>query len=309
MKRIKKIAKKSIIGLLAIVMILVVSVAMRQNLKFEAPYPDIHASSDSNIIKRGKHIVFSQAHCADCHSKQNADSLLSLGIEPTLSGGKLFDVGIAKVFTPNLTSDKVYGLGRRTDGEIARVIRYGVHANGNAVLNFMGFTNMSDDDLTAVISYLRTQKAVPNQIPVNEYSMMGKAVKAFLIKPVGPSHSIQQYINPDSSAAYGEYIVQSTTNCAGCHTKRDLAGNISGPLMAGGNNIEGFISPNLTPDSSSRIFGWSEKMFIDRIRMGKLIPQSPMPWNSFKRMTDVELKAVYKYLQSIPAAKAPPADK
>lgn len=308
MKRIKKIAKRFVSGLLILVILLVVLISMRQNLKFEAPYPDVRASSDSNVINRGRHIVFSQAHCADCHSKQNADSLLELGIEPALSGGRLFDVGIAKIYTPNLTSDSVYGLGRRTDGEIARVIRYGVHANGNAVLNFMGFANMSDDDLTAVVSYLRTQKPVHEPVPSPEYSMMGKTVKAFLIKPVGPSHAVEKYIKPDSSIAYGEYIVTSTTNCAGCHTKRDLSGKFTGPLMAGGNNVEGLISPNLTPDSSSRIFGWSEQTFIERMRLGKINPVSPMPWNSFKRMTDLELKAIYRYLKSIPAAKTPAVD-
>lgn len=308
MKRIKKIAKRTVLVLGALIIILVLLVSMRQNLKFDAPYPDIHASSDSTVINKGRHIIFSQAHCADCHSKQNADSLLALGIEPSLSGGKLFDLGIAKIYTPNLTPDKNYGIGRRTDGEIARVIRYGVHANGNAVLNFMEFAEMSDDDLTAVVSYLRAQKPVANPVPAAEYSMMGKTIKAFLIKPVGPAHEVQKFAKPDSSIAYGKYLVMSTTNCAGCHTKRDMAGKYIGPWMAGGNNVEGLITPNLTPDSSSRIFGWSEQTFINRIRLGKLRPESVMPWNSFKQMTDVELKAIYRYLQSIPAAKTPPTD-
>jgi mono/diheme cytochrome c family protein len=32
--------------------------------------------------------------------------------------------------------------------------------------------------------------------------------------------------------------------------------------------------------------------------MGKLVPKSPMPWNSFKRMTDNDIKAVYNFLQT-----------
>lgn len=164
---------------------------------------------------------------------------------------------------------------------------------------------MTDEDLTAVISYIRTQKPVPNKVPAHEYGFMGKVVKAFMVKPIGPSLPIQKYIDIDSTAAYGSYIVNSTTNCSGCHTKRDLAGNISGPLMAGGNIIEGMISANLTPDSSSRIFGWSEQTFLDRMHKGKLIATSEMPWNSFKRMSDVELKAVYKFLQTVPAGKMP----
>lgn len=114
-------------------------VYMLQNRKFDAPYPDVHASNDSAVINMGKHIVFSQAHCGDCHSTLNPDSLLDLGLESSLSGGKLFDIGIAKIYTPNLTSDNTYGLGRYTDAEIARIIRYGVHADGTAMLGFMDF--------------------------------------------------------------------------------------------------------------------------------------------------------------------------
>jgi len=54
-----------------------------------------------------------------------------------------------------------------------------------------------------------------------------------------------------------------------------------------------------TPDFSSLIFGWSEKNFVDRFRMGRLIPKSPMPWESFGRMTDDELKAIFAYLQTV----------
>jgi hypothetical protein len=65
----------------------------------------------------------------------------------------------------------------------------------------------------------------------------------------------------------------------------------------------GHIPPNLTPDSSSRIFGWTEQIFINRFRMGKVYPDSEMPWNSFKRMDDIEMKAIYKFLQTIKPVK------
>jgi hypothetical protein len=51
----------------------------------------------------------------------------------------------------------------------------------------MPFHNTSDEDLTAIISYLRAQKPVKNRVPDHELNTMGKVVKAFLIKPVGPT--------------------------------------------------------------------------------------------------------------------------
>lgn len=305
MKKLKRILKGSAIAILVAVIVFLSAVFLRQDLHFDAPYPNIRHSTDTAVINRGRHIVFSQAHCQDCHSKQNADSLFDLGQEAAFSGGRLLDLGIAKIYTPNITGDSLYGIGRFSDAEIARAIRYGVHPKGEAMLGFMGYQNMSDEDLTAVISYLRTQKPVHEKPPSHEYTFMGKVVKAFLVKPIGPKGPAPKQVIPDSTSEYGKYLVYNTTHCASCHTKRDLAGNFTGPAMAGGNNIEGMWSVNLTPDSSSRIFGWSQDMFISRLRQGRLNPKSPMPWNSFKRMTDVELKAIYKYLQTVPAAKTP----
>lgn len=305
MKKVKKILKWSAVVLALLIVVAITTIFMRQNLKFDAPYPEIHASKDSSVVARGKHIVFSQAHCFDCHYKGNADSLLALGLEPPLSGGRLFDIGIAKIYTPNITNDSTFGIGKKTDPELARAIRYGVHPDGTAMLGFMGFQNMTDDDLTAVISYLRTQKPVHEKIPEHKYGFVGMAIKAFLVKPIGPSGPVLKTLVADSTVEYGKYLVTSTTHCSSCHTKRDIAGNPAGPWMAGGNNVEGLISVNLTPDSTSRIFGWTQQMFIDRIRSGKLNPKSQMPWNSFKQMSDIELKAIYKYLRSVPAAKMP----
>ncbi|MBC7934121.1 MAG: hypothetical protein H7Y86_02000 [Rhizobacter sp.] len=100
---------------------------------------------------------------------------------------------------PNLTSDSVYGIDR-TDSEIAQVIRYELHANGNAWLNFMNFHNMSDEDLAAMIYYLRAQKPVANATAVNEYGMIGKAVKAFMVKPLGPALPLQKTVKQDSTS-------------------------------------------------------------------------------------------------------------
>jgi len=145
-------------------------------------------------------------------------------------------------------------------------------------------------------------------VPEDEYNMMGKLVKAFLIKPVGPSGEIVKYVQPDTTAAYGKYLVMNVANCSGCHTQRGMAGEITGELLAGGGPMEEkglppLTPPNLTPDSSSRIFGWGQQNFIKRFRMGKLIKHSHMPWNSYKKMTDQELIAIYNFLQSVKPAK------
>jgi mono/diheme cytochrome c family protein len=298
MKKFKKILKWTGIVLLVLIAGLTVTVMARQNLKYNAPYPDIHATTDSAIIARGKHLIFSSAHCINCHSKNDPDSLISLGLDVPLSGGVLFDVGIAKIYSKNITPDKETGIGRYSDAEIARALRYGVHPDGTAVFDFMPFHNTSDEDLRAIISYLRAQKPVKNEVPENKLTVLGKVIKAFMIKPVGPSGEVPKSVTPDTTALYGKYLAVSVAECNGCHTKRNLAGEFTGEPFGGGNEIDGFLTPNLTPDPGGRIYNWTKQNFIDRFRMGKLIPKSPMPWNSFKRMNDDELTAIYNYLKS-----------
>jgi mono/diheme cytochrome c family protein len=303
-RKILKVLKWTGVTILALVLIVTVAVASRQNLEFDAPYPPIEASKDSTIIARGKEIAFGPAHCADCHSTLNPDSLINLGQEVPLSGGHEFKFELGKFYSKNITPDSATGIGKYSDGEIARLLRYGVKPDGGAVLDFMPFHDMSDEDLAAVISFLRSQKPVHKVIPEHEYNTTGKVVKAFLVKPVGPSGLVPKSVKRDSSAAYGEYLAMSVANCNGCHTQRDMKGGYIGePFAGGGPFVEpGKITltpPNLTPDKSSTIYAWSQQDFLDRFRKGKLIEHSHMPWNSFKRMSDSDLKAIYKFLRTL----------
>ena len=301
----KKILKWTGLIILFIIIGLSATVAFRQHLKYDAPYPKITATTDTAVIARGRHLVLGPGHCVDCHSTtKNVDSVLKLGQEPVLSGGFKFDLPFGEFYTKNLTPDKETGIGDLTDGEIARVLRYSVKKNGESALPFMPFQNMSDEDLTAIISYLRSLKPVKNPVPDHSYNLMGMVIKAFLFKPAGPSEPPRSAVWRDTTAAYGKHMVMAVANCNECHTKRNDIGDYVGKPLAGGTEFEEegkptLISPNLTPDPSGRIYDWTQEMFIKRFRAGKLIAHSHMPWESYGRMTDDELKAIYNYLQSI----------
>lgn len=92
MRRFKKILKLTGFILLVLILGITLTVMGRQNIKYHRPYPTITASMDTAIIMRGKHLVFGAAHCADCHSKANTDSLLKPGQDVPLTGGKVFDL-------------------------------------------------------------------------------------------------------------------------------------------------------------------------------------------------------------------------
>lgn len=77
------------------------------------------------------------------------------------------------------------------------------------------------------------------------------------------------------------------------------------------------FAANLTP-SRYGLYGWTEEMFVQTIRQGRhagvgraLLP--PMPWENYRQMSDDDLRAIFAYLQTIPAidnkvpAPKPPA--
>jgi hypothetical protein len=61
-----------------------------------------------------------------------------------------------------------------------------------------------------------------------------------------------------------------------------------------------FVPPNLTADPSGYTGRVSEDAFVARLRTGRSITSSIMPWESFKIMTDVDLRSIYRYLRSLP---------
>jgi mono/diheme cytochrome c family protein len=309
---IKKAFKWTGMILLLLIIAVCVITAFRQNLKFDAPYPAIKASKDSAVIARGKHLVFSAAHCADCHAQVGTEKLVDDGKEVALQGGRPFPLPIGVIYSKNITPDAT-GIGNMSDETIARSLRYGVGSDGRAMLDFMPFHNTSDEDLTAIISYLRTLAPVQNEVLPLQKNLLGRFVTAFMIKPAGPTGTVEKTVTIDTTIAYGKYLANSVANCRGCHTNRDLmTGAFIGPDYAGGFKMESIIdpknfscvSPNLTPDpETGHINGWTQEIFLTRMRAGKHINHSAMPWGPFSRMNDTELKAIYKYLQTLTPVK------
>ena len=313
MKTLLRILKWVGIVLLVIIVGLLVAIFSLQHRKFDAPYPDIHASTDSAVIAHGKYLVFGPAHCAECHVSEEDYKEVVKGIDKPLSGGFDFELPLGDVYSKNITPDKETGIGNFSDGEIARTLRYGVKKDGTALIPFMNFFNMSDEDLTAVISYLRTMEPVQKQVPETHFNLMGKAVMAFMIKPPKEPASFSKSVTPDTTADYGKYLANTISNCVGCHTSTDMrTGKQIGEPFAGGMKMESAtgeknifcMTPNLTPDpETGRISKWTQQEFIDRFREGKKIDQSVMPWGPFKNYSDGDLKAIYNYLKSLPPVK------
>ena len=313
MKKFLKVLKWIVLIVVILIGVFIAYALLRSQETFDAPYPEITASTDSTLIARGKYLVYGPAHCAYCHAPASEFKRVEAGEVVPLSGGNIFALPVGNIYVPNITSDKATGIGSFTDGELARTMRYGVKRNGHALLDFMPFYDLSDQDLTAIISYLRTEPAVNNPVPQNEWNFLGKIVQALgMIKPSGDGN-VPASPEPDSTIEYGKYLANSVANCRGCHTKRDLmTGGYVGTDYAGqmsfevldenGKIIPGkhFVSPNLTPNQlTGRMYHWTQDVFIRRFQAGRVIEGSAMPWGAFSRMNEQDFAAIYKFLRTL----------
>lgn len=310
MKKIFKFLFFLVLAVGIVILGLIGYVQFSWNKTFDAPYPDIKASDDPAMIERGKYLAFGWSHCAACHVPADKVRDIDNGLQMPLIGG--WDEHIAGFGTfraPNLTPDPETGIGNLSDAELARAIRYCVKHNGKILPPFMVFQGLSDEDLTAVISFLRSQEPVRNEVKPSDYSFTAKAVIAFgLLKPQGPKSPPPVSVPIDTTAEYGRYLANHVGNCLGCHIKIDAAGKQLNADFAGGGIFPptdfskgyGFVSPNLTPDKKTgAIADWDEQQFIDRFQGGRLHQGSPMPWGMYSRMSVHDIKAIYKYLHSL----------
>jgi len=306
--------RKILLGLFSLLVLVVGSVAVyvasRQNLKFDVPYPDVTASTDSAIVARGQYIVRRVANCYQCHGDTTQMEAAFAGGDVPLSGGYTWSIPPGVIRARNITADRETGIGSFTDGAIARALRNGVGSDGRALLPFMEMQGLSDEDLVAVVSYLRTQAPVHNMVPAHDYSLLGMVVKAtVLANPVGPSSTPPKRTPRGATIENGRYLAESVALCWACHTQRsEQTGELIGPRYGGATGFteptspgQVWAPPNITSDpTTGRLGQWSEADFVERFRAGRLIPHSPMPWQGFSRMDEDDLRAIYLYLKSLP---------
>lgn len=248
----------------------------------------VTVSSDAATLERGRHLVVTRS-CADCHG---AD----------LGGTKVVDDPMAgRIHGPNITRGKGGLPANYSNLDYVRAIRHGLAADGRALVLMpsVEYTTLSDEDLAAMIAYLKSVPAVDRERgPVSPGPVLRTLLLAgkFRLSAEDIDHAAHRpaSVEPTATAEYGRYLAAS---CIGCH----------GPNLSGG-KIPGAppdwpATSNLTPHPSSRVTNWTEADFVSTLRTLKrpdgtsLHPLMPA---AIGQMTDLELSALWQYLRTLP---------
>jgi mono/diheme cytochrome c family protein len=250
------------------------------------------AQAVERAVERGKHLVTARYTCTACHSDN-------------FGGGVMVDAfPIGSLLAPNLT----LGTGSRTADfqprDWDRIVRHGVLKDGHpAVMPSEDFQSMSDQELSDIVSYIRSLPPVNNTVPASTFGPLGKILLATgqikVAASVIASHTTAHLVAPPVAAVSKEFGKHLSSVCLGCHGP-DLSG---GPIAGGDPGWP--PARNLTPDATG-LKGWTYDQFVAAVATSRrpdgTMLREPMTFLApyGQRMTETEKQALWAYLQSLP---------
>lgn len=285
MKRVFKIIGIGLGSLIVIVALVAVFFSQRTSSRMEQRFeiqPVLTSvQSDSATIARGEHVMQIEA-CQHCHGED-------------LGGNVMMDMPLWRMTASNLTSGKG-GVGRTfTVADWDRAIRSGVASDGHAIMIMPSevYTNLSDEDASALIAYLQQIEPVDSELENTELRFLGGLMlgagnfdPAEIVRSPGSAPKMTPAHEPTEEL--GQYL--AATACTGCHGE-DL----------GGSKAEGPSCPDAPGLDAAG--AWELDQFVGTMRTGinlggRQLIEECMPWGSFKEMTDIELEGLHLFISA-----------
>ena len=269
------------------------------------------AQGQIDLVARGQYIFAAAGGCA-CHTEPKGTAH---------AGARAFPIPFGTVYSTNITQDKETGLGDWTDRQIHDAMIKGIRRGGGRILPVMPYekySGMAQEDLKALIAFLRTLKPVKKATPPLK-------TRAPFVRSLGTALYLQMFggfsaspaLAPKSGVARGRYLVDHVAICGDCHTPRNSLGVPDRSLfMAGASKKIGPLGeavPNITPDKETGIGDWRRQDIAELLVTGikpdadnvqglmhEVIQGTP---HGYKDLTRDDALAIADYLKSIPAIK------
>jgi hypothetical protein len=301
-KTMKTAVVRTLKGLASVVAIAVAAAALYVEVQtsrfdssvdkvYDVPPLDIAASSDPEVIARGKHLATSIAGCSAkaCHG---AD----------FGGGQVTPIGpVATLVAPNITSASLGAA--YSDGEFGRLVKHGIKKDGRSV-RFMPAQDVAwlpREDVVAIVSFLRTVPAVDRPNASLVIKTLGKVLdrQDKFVFDVARRIDHSKAETPPAPAPTAEYGAFLSRLCTGCHGEH-LSG---GPLPGAPPSLP--VPLDLTPDETG-LKDWTFDDFDKLMRTGvrkngkELDPF--MPIECVRNFDDVEMHALWAHLRALAPA-------
>jgi mono/diheme cytochrome c family protein len=255
-------------------------------------------------VERGEYLVRGPMGCGNCHTPLGPEGF---DMEKELAGRLVVENEAMTAIAPNITPAS--RIARWSDAELAKAIREGMPPHGWLIGPPMPITmyrGLGDEDLAAIVAFLRTVPAVENDPGNSEYRF-----------PLPPNYGppVESVTAPERGVTveYGAYLAGPVAHCLECHTPMGPEGAmLDTALGQGGLKVAGpwgvSVAANIT-SSEDGLANYSDDdlaaMITQGIRPDGSHMAPPMPYGHFARMTPDDLKALITYLRTIPPLPDP----
>jgi mono/diheme cytochrome c family protein len=245
--------------------------------------------SDAASVERGRYLFMSRG-CADCHGKD-------------AGGHVVIDEGGMYVRSPNLTSSPQSATFAYTPVDWVRSIRHGVNPEGHALMIMPSeeYARFVDADVAAVVAYVRqlppsTGAKAEVRLPLPVKALYGLGQVRDASEKIDHTLAPAQPVAEGVTAEHGAYVAQG---CVGCHGPRLDGGKIPGAPPAWPPAAKLSPGPGSVLDRYTTV-----EQFMAMLKTGKRPDGSSvsevMPFSSFKEWSEVDMRALYLHLRSLP---------
>lgn len=275
---------------------------------YEVPTVELEVEPTPARVARGKQLV--SMLCHRCHYDHRTGRLSGRELSETVTR-------LGTLRAPNLTRDEEHGIGGWSAGELAVLLRTGLHPRRSTVVPpvvMPRWPRMAEGDLRAILAFLRSDDpwvaALAEGPEPTEYGLWAKVRALVSWSPLSYPREPVAGPSVDELEAYGEYLVDDLLQCSTCHTgdgrEHDrLALRESELYLAGGaegQDVNGVVlrAANLSPHATG-LRGWTSEQLrralVDGFGPDDRVVRWPMP--RYPALEVHEVEAIHAYLQTV----------
>jgi len=270
---------------------------------YDVPTVQLDAAPTPARLDRGKRLV--SMLCRRCHFNGHTESFTGL----SLPEGRL-----GKPMAPNLTRDPEAGIGGWSAGELAVLLRTGIHPKTGELVPppvMPRWPRMSDEDLASIIAFLQSDDPWvaprPEEPAPSQYSLVARFRALASWSPLPYPREPVPVPDRTDLEAWGAYLVDHVLQCAQCHSERWGDFDVVDPprtpgYMAGGagtadGNGVALRAANLTPHATG-LEGWTSEQ-LRRVLLDGFGPDGKVvrwPMVRHAGLVPQEVEAIHAYL-------------
>jgi mono/diheme cytochrome c family protein len=261
-------------------------------------------------VERGAYL-FKAAGCGVCHTNSDHGG-------PSLGGGRALKTDYGVFYTPNISPDPKFGIGRWSDADFLKALRKGVSPAGTdyyPVFPYPAFTQLSDDDILDLKAYLFSQTPVPQ--PNRPHDVGFPYSMRLALVPWKILYFREGVFQGDPKRSMewnrGAYLANAVVHCGECHTPRNMLGAVIKGQRFGGvtGGPDGMNAPDITPHPAA-LGPWSTEDLATLLKDG-ITPNGDFVGRGMREvvadmadLSDTDRHAIAVYVKTVPPLPPPP---